>query len=68
MERNYASSPIGIIQAKDMLDVYLSGQNPDVRKLVREAPIIPELHSALDLVAADQSHRLTFFSNHQNLL
>src|SRR5215212_721970 len=31
---------IGIVQAKDMLDVYLSGQTPDVRKLMRDAPII----------------------------
>ena len=45
------SSAIGIIQAKDMLDVYLSGQNPDVRKLVREAPIIPEFLDARDVVS-----------------
>jgi len=46
-----ASSAVGIIQAKDMLDVYLSGQNPDVRKLVREAPIIPEMLDARDVVS-----------------
>jgi len=46
-----ASSAVGIIQAKDMLDVYLSGQNPDVRKLVREAPIIPEILDARDVVS-----------------
>jgi putative hemolysin len=45
------SSAVGIIQAKDMLDVYLSGQNPDVRKLVREAPIIPEFLDARDVVS-----------------
>ena len=37
---------LGIVQAKDMLDSYLSGQPPDIRKLVREAPIIPEFLDA----------------------
>jgi len=42
-------SALGIIQAKDMLDIYLSGQTPDVRKLVREAPVIPESLDARDI-------------------
>src|SRR5882724_7175517 len=42
---------LGIVQAKDMLDSYLSGQTPDIRKLVREAPIIPEFLDARDVVA-----------------
>jgi putative hemolysin len=42
---------LGIIQAKDMLDSYLSGQTPDIRKLVREAPVIPEFLDARDVVA-----------------
>ncbi|MBR1213635.1 hemolysin family protein [Bradyrhizobium sp. JYMT SZCCT0180] len=42
---------LGIVQAKDMLDSYLSGQAPDIRKLVREAPIIPEFLDARDVVA-----------------
>jgi len=42
---------LGIIQAKDMLDIYLSGQTPDVRKLVRKAPIIPESLDARDVVS-----------------
>ena len=29
---------LGIVQAKDMLDAYLCGQTPDIRKLMREAP------------------------------
>jgi putative hemolysin len=45
------NSALGIIQAKDMLDVYLSGQTPDVRKLIREAPIIPESLDARDVVS-----------------
>ena len=42
---------LGIVYAKDMLDVYLSGQTPDIRKLVREVPIIPETVDARDVVA-----------------
>ena len=42
---------IGIVNAKDLLDEYLSGQTPDVRKLIREAPIIPESLDARDVVA-----------------
>jgi putative hemolysin len=44
-------SAVGIIQAKDMLDIYLSGQAPDARKLVRDAPIIPESLDARDVVS-----------------
>jgi putative hemolysin len=44
-------SALGIIQAKDMLDAYLSGETPDLRKLVRDAPIIPESIDARDVVA-----------------
>jgi len=42
---------LGIVQAKDMLDSYVSGEAPDIRKLVREAPIIPEFLDARDVVA-----------------
>jgi putative hemolysin len=42
---------LGIVQAKEMLDVYLSGRTPDIRALVRDAPIIPETVDARDVVA-----------------
>ena len=42
---------LGIVQAKDVLDVFLSGQTPDIRALVRDAPIIPETVDARDVVA-----------------
>ncbi|WP_291850918.1 hemolysin family protein [Bradyrhizobium sp.] len=42
---------LGIIQAKDVLDVLLTGGAPDVRALVREAPVIPESVDARDVVA-----------------
>jgi putative hemolysin len=44
-------SALGIVQAKDMLDAYLAGQTPDIRALVREAPIVPETVDARDVVA-----------------
>lgn len=43
--------PIGIIQAKDMLEVYLRGDKPDLRALVRDAPIIPSSADARDVLA-----------------
>ena len=42
---------LGILQAKDVLDVLLSGGTPDIRALVREAPFIPESVDARDVVA-----------------
>ncbi len=42
---------IGIVQSKEMLDVYLVGKTPDIRALTREAPIIPESADARDVVA-----------------
>lgn len=45
------NSALGIIQAKDLLDVYLSGETPDVRKIVRDAPVIPESLDARDVVS-----------------
>jgi len=45
------NSAVGIIQAKDMLDTYLSGQTPDLRELVRDAPVIPESLDVRDVVS-----------------
>jgi putative hemolysin len=42
---------LGVVQAKDLLDAYLSGDKPDVRVLVRKAPIIPDSLDARDVVA-----------------
>jgi putative hemolysin len=44
-------SALGIVNAKDLLDTYLSGQTLDIRKLVREAPVIPETVDARDVIA-----------------
>lgn len=44
-------SALGIVNAKDILDVYLSGQTLDIRKLIRQAPVIPESVDARDVVA-----------------
>ncbi|NEW87694.1 MULTISPECIES: hemolysin family protein [Rhodopseudomonas] len=43
-----SDDPIGIIQAKDVLEAYLRGETPDFRKLVRDAPVIPASADARD--------------------
>lgn len=43
--------PVGIVQAKDLLDAFMSGAVPEIRSLVREAPVIPESADARDVVA-----------------
>ncbi len=42
---------VGVIQAKDLLDALLGGNDPDPRRVVRAAPVIPETNDALDVVA-----------------
>jgi len=42
---------LGIVNAKDMLDGYLSGQRLELRKLIRQAPIVPETVDARDVIA-----------------
>ena len=41
---------VGIIQAKDLLNAYMRGEQPDVRALVRPAPTIPDTADALDVL------------------
>jgi putative hemolysin len=43
---------LGVIQAKDLLDAYLRGEQPDLRAQVRPAPVIPDTADALDVVQA----------------
>jgi putative hemolysin len=42
--------PIGILQAKDLLIAYMHDKSPDLRSLVREAPIIPSSADARDVL------------------
>jgi magnesium and cobalt exporter, CNNM family len=42
---------VGIVQAKDVLDAYLAGQTPDIRQLIRDAPIVPDSVDARDVIA-----------------
>ncbi|MBN8960015.1 MAG: HlyC/CorC family transporter [Rhizobiales bacterium] len=42
---------LGVVQAKDMLDSYLAGVAPDIRTLLREVPVIPEIADARDVLA-----------------
>ena len=44
-------SALGIVNSKDLLDAYLSGRAPDIRELIRQAPVIPESVDARDVVA-----------------
>jgi putative hemolysin len=49
----YEASPdemLGIVQAKDLLEAYLRGEQPDIRAHVRVAPVIPDTADALDVV------------------
>ena len=46
-----AEHALGIVQAKDLLDACLSGEAPDIRKLTRQAPVIPESVDARDVIA-----------------
>lgn len=43
--------PLGIIQAKDLLNAYMTGAEPDLKGLIRQAPVIPESADARDVVA-----------------
>lgn len=45
---------LGVVQAKDLLDAYMSGKSPDIRSHVRTAPIVSDIADALDLVAIIQ--------------
>ncbi len=42
--------PLGVIQAKDLLDALLRGEALDVRTQMRSAPTVPDTADALDLV------------------
>jgi putative hemolysin len=41
---------LGIIQAKDLLDAYLIGAEPEIRRFIHQAPVIPETVDARDVV------------------
>jgi putative hemolysin len=42
---------IGIVQAKDLLDAYITGKRPDIRAYLRAAPTIADTADALDAVS-----------------
>jgi putative hemolysin len=43
--------PIGVLQAKDVMVAYMHAREPDLRRLLREAPIIPSSADARDVLA-----------------
>jgi putative hemolysin len=46
---------LGVIQAKDLLDAYLIGAQPDIRAYIRSAPVVPDTADALDVVGIIKS-------------
>ena len=46
---------IGVVQAKDLLDACLRGEDPEVQRHVRPAPTIPDTADALDVVGIIKS-------------
>lgn len=42
---------LGIVQAKDLLDLYMDGQQPNIRSIIRRAPMIPDIVDARDVVS-----------------
>jgi putative hemolysin len=45
-----ADEVLGVVQAKDVLDAYVAGGEPDVRAHVRQAPVVPDTADALEVV------------------
>jgi putative hemolysin len=43
---------IGVVQAKDLLKVFLAGERPDIRSFIRDAPVIPDSADARDVIFA----------------
>jgi putative hemolysin len=46
---------IGVVSTRDMLTTLLDGQDLDLRKLTRNAPVIPDLMDAMDALAVLRS-------------
>ena len=42
---------VGVVRARELLAALLDGQTPDVRSLVRPAPVVPDTADALDVLA-----------------
>ena len=41
---------IGVVQAKEILSAYLADETPDIRRLVRHAPVIPDSADVRDVI------------------
>jgi putative hemolysin len=42
---------LGVVQAKDLLNFYMSGQEVDIKSIIRSAPMIPDSVDARDVVS-----------------
>jgi magnesium and cobalt exporter, CNNM family len=60
---------LGVVQAKDLLNAYMRGETPDIRAHVRNAPILPDTVSALDVlntIKASPVHMALILDEHGN--
>ena len=48
---------IGVVHAKDLLDAFMRGEDPEIEKYVQPAPVIPDTADALDAVEIIKSSR-----------
>jgi putative hemolysin len=46
---------VGVVQSRDLLEALLDGEDLDLRKMARTAPIIPDLMDAMDALAVLRS-------------
>ena len=46
-----ANAAVGVVRARELLAALLDGQTPDVRSLVRPAPVVPDTADAFDVLA-----------------
>lgn len=52
--------PVGVLRAKNLLDVSLEGQNPDLAPLLQAPVLVPETQPAFKLMETFKAHRTHF--------
>jgi putative hemolysin len=64
-------TPVGVLHVKDMLNACIDGGVPDVRSLVREAPVIPDsmdAHEVVDILKAAPVHMALVYDEYGHFL
>jgi putative hemolysin len=49
---------LGVVNAKDMLDAFVVGTEPDLRDLIRQVPVIPDTSDVVDALAILKESRI----------